>query len=143
MAMLSYKAKCPHYFSVHSLDIQRSTKAQHSPLLISEQSRSSTGVSGTKSYGYSRSPSLDVLSPKLVVCPRQWHSRGKGIVVTKHRSQSLNSPFPSWHSSTENREILLLWECRSGKDLLPLASSTSSIINVFETGSQLSPPLAI
>lgn len=61
--------------------------------------------------------------PLQFVCPRQWHSWGKGIMVTKRMSQSLNSPFPSWHSSTENREILLLWECRSGKDLLPLASS--------------------
>lgn len=67
MAMLSYKAKCQHNFLVHFLDIQGSTKAQHSPLLISEQSRSSAGVSGTKSYGYSPSPSLDALSPKLVV----------------------------------------------------------------------------
>lgn len=53
MAMLSYKAKCQHYFLVHFLDIQGSTKAQHSPLLISEQSRSSAGVSGTKICGYS------------------------------------------------------------------------------------------
>lgn len=53
MAMLSYKAKCQHYFFVHFLEIQGSTKAQHSPLLISEQSRSSAGVSGTKIFGYS------------------------------------------------------------------------------------------
>lgn len=52
-ALLSYKAKCHPYFSVHSLDIQRSTKAQHSPLLTSEQSRSSAGVSATKTYGES------------------------------------------------------------------------------------------
>lgn len=124
MATLRYKTKHHPYFSAHSLDIRRSTAAQHSALLVSEQSTSSAGMSGTKSSSYSPSPSLDIHSRKLVLCPSQWHSWGKGIMVTKHRSQSLNSPFPSWHSSTENREILLLWECRSGKDLLPLASST-------------------
>lgn len=122
MAMLSYKAKCHRYFSFHSLDPQRSTKT-----FVTTHRWAAQTISWGEWYKKLRLQPFSITGCSLSkTCPGQWHSWGKGIVVIKQRSQSLNSPFPSWHSSTENRKILLLWECRSGKDLLPLASSTSS-----------------